>query len=70
MAEIDALGRETSFDYYADSTLQTRTDARGLVTEYSYDAAGQLDFIEYMDGESVVSDVDYAYDEIGYRMAR
>lgn len=66
-AETDALGRVTLYEYNADSTLTRRTDARGLVTEYAYDDAGRLALIEYLDGETVVDDVAYGYDEVGNR---
>jgi RHS repeat-associated protein len=68
-SEIDALGRVTSYTYNDDSTVATRTDARGLVTEYTYDAAKRLQLVEYMDGETLVDDVDYNYDDVGNRIS-
>jgi RHS repeat-associated protein len=66
-SETDALGRTTTYAYNADSTLQQRTDALGLVTKYFPDAAKQLSVMEFWSGSTLVSSVDYYYDDAGNR---
>jgi RHS repeat-associated protein len=66
-SETDALGRVTSYAYNGDSTLQQKTDARSLVTKYFPDAAHQLGVMEFWNGSTLVSSVDYYYDDAGNR---
>ena len=48
-----------TYDYYADGSLHHRTDARGVVTTYAYDAIGRVTSRTYSDSTPPVS---YFYD--------
>ncbi|HEY0172370.1 MAG TPA: RHS repeat-associated core domain-containing protein [Pyrinomonadaceae bacterium] len=48
-----------TFDHYADGSLHHRTDARGVVTTYGYDALGRITSRAYSDSTPPVS---YFYD--------
>ena len=54
-------GKGPSYTYTPDGKLATRTWARGMVTEYGYDALGQLVGIDYSDS---TPDVSYTYDRL------
>ena len=43
-------GKGPSYTYTPDGKLATRTWARGVVTEYGYDVAGELASVQYSDG--------------------
>lgn len=47
--------------------LDQRTDARGLVTKYIYDALNRLTDLDHYesDGETLVDSMDYTYDAVG-----
>jgi len=63
----DSLGRPTSvsapesgattYTYFDFGGVQTRTDARGIVTTYGYDGLNRLATISYSDGTPTVTDV-------------
>ena len=48
-----------TYDYYADGTIFHKTDARGVVTTYSYDELGRMTARDYSDN---TPDVAYFYD--------
>lgn len=57
-----ADGKGPSFSYTPDGKLSSRTWARGVVTLYDYDQAGQLSGVKYSDA---TPDVLYEYNRIG-----
>ena len=59
-------GKGPAYTYTPDGKLATRTWARGVVTEYGYDALGQFAGIDYSDS---TPDVTYAYDRIGRQLS-
>ena len=59
-------GKGTSYTYTPDGKLATRTWARGVVTEYGYDALGSLLSVNYSDA---TPDVTYTYDRIGRQLS-
>ena len=66
-SSVDALGRTTTYDYDAASNITGRTDARGLLTVYVPDEFNRVETIEYWDGQTLVDDVDFTYNEVGLR---
>jgi YD repeat-containing protein len=55
--------REVTVNYQYDAgRLTSRTDNRGITTNYAYDAIGRVTGISYSDGTPPVS---YAYDQYG-----
>jgi RHS repeat-associated protein len=63
----DPLSRETTYTYDAAGNLDTRTDARGLVTDYAYDSLNRLTNIDY--SGSTTPDVTFTYDDVGNRLS-
>ena len=59
-------GKGPSYTYSPDGKLATRTWARGVVTEYGYDALGSLLSVNYSDA---TPDVTYTYDRIGRQLS-
>ena len=59
---VNAGGRSIAYDYSADGKLIRRTNARGIVTHYAYDAAGDLEETAYSDGTPSAS---FARDRAG-----
>ena len=59
-------GKGPSYTYTPDGKLSTRTWARGVVTEYDYDALGQLAGIDYSDN---TPDVIYTYDRLNRQLS-
>ena len=59
-------GKGPSYTYTPDGKLATRTWARGMVTEYGYDGAGELASVQYSDS---TPDVAYTYDRIGRQLS-
>ena len=59
-------GKGTSYTYTPDGKLATRTWARGVVTEYDYDALGSLLSVNYSDA---TPDVAYTYDRLGRQLS-
>ena len=53
---------ELSYAYADSGRLATRTNARGIVTTYAYDAWGQLLSVDYAD---TTPDIAYTYDAMG-----
>ncbi|HTV55435.1 MAG TPA: RHS repeat-associated core domain-containing protein [Terriglobia bacterium] len=51
----------TGYTYDANSNLLTRTDARGIITTYGYDALNRPTGVQYSDGTPSVS---YVYDQV------
>jgi RHS repeat-associated protein len=72
VATTDALGRTTTYAYDDDDApiVITRTDARGLITEYQLDNLNRIDAIEYWDEThtNLESSVSYGYDDVGNRI--
>ncbi len=58
-----ADGHGPSYTYTAGGKLATRTWARGIVTTYGYDNAGQLQSMVYSDGTTPAAS--YSYDRLG-----
>ena len=59
-------GKGPSYTYSPDGKLATRTWARGVVTEYGYDALGSLLSVNYSDA---TPDVAYTYDRLGRQLS-
>ena len=55
-------GKGLAYTYTDDGRLATRTNARGIVTTYAYDAWGQLLSVDYADA---TPDIAYTYDAMG-----
>ena len=55
-------GKGLTYTYTDDGRLVTRTNARGIVTTYTYDDWGQLLSVDYADA---TPDIAYAYDALG-----
>ena len=53
----------TTYTYFNDGTPATRTDARGIITNYVYDDIGRLKDVTYSDGTPPVH---YDYDLNGF----
>ena len=68
VSTTDALGRTTSYAYDGVGNLVGRTDARGLATAYTYDELNRLALVEHFDGQTLVDDIDYTYDQVGSRL--
>jgi RHS repeat-associated protein len=49
---------DVDYTYYENNRLLTRTNARAQMTEYTYDAWGNIDLVDYPSGQT---DVDYEY---------
>ena len=62
LAKTYADGNGLTYTYTDDGRLATRTDARGIVTSYAYDAWGQLLSVDYADD---TPDIAYVYDAMG-----
>jgi hypothetical protein len=57
----------TTYTYYADDLLQSRTDARGATATYSYNGRHLPTSSSYRMAGSADIDVAYGYDEVGNR---
>ena len=66
LAKTYADGKGLSYTYINDGRLATRTNARGIVTTYAYDAWGQLFSIDYAD---TTPDIAYIYDAMGRQIS-
>lgn len=57
----------TSYEYYADGSLKTRTDARGVQTNYEYDGLGRVKSRSYVTPELLPATptMTYRYDGAG-----
>ena len=66
LAKTYADGKGLTYTYTNDGKLATRTNARGIVTTYSYDIWGQLLSVDYAD---TTPDIAYAYDAMGRRIS-
>ena len=64
LAKTYADGNGLTYTYTDDGRLATRTDARGIVTTYAYDAWGQLLSVDYSD---TTPDIAYTYDAMGHQ---
>ena len=62
LAKTYADGKGLTYTYTNDGRLATRTNARGIVTTYAYDAWGQLLSVDYAD---TTPDIAYVYDAMG-----
>ena len=62
LSKRDAAGNETRYSYNRADRLKTRTDARGIVTAYSYSPMGELAGTDYSDA---TPDLRFAYDRTG-----
>ena len=62
LSKAYADGKGLTYTYTDDSKLATRTNARGIVTTYAYDAWGQLLSVDYSDA---TPDIAYTYDAMG-----
>ena len=62
LAKTYADGKGLTYTYTDDGKLATRTNARGIVTTYAYDAWGQLLAVDYADA---TPDLAYTYDAMG-----
>ena len=60
--KLYADGKGPRYDYTPDGKLARRTWARGVVTEYTYDNAGQLILTTYSDNTPTIT---MAYDRVG-----
>ena len=60
--KVYADGQGPAYTYTADGKLASRNWARGIVTTYSYDGAGQLTNIDYSDN---TPDVSFTFDRLG-----
>ena len=56
----------TSYTFFNDGRVATRTDARGIVTNYSYDDVGRLTTVTYDNDGGVTPDVTHTYDQNGF----
>ena len=59
LTAADPESGTVSFEYYANGNLKNRTDARGIQTNYEYDAANRLTSRTYSDSTPAVT---YDYD--------
>jgi RHS repeat-associated protein len=64
--KVYADGKGPSYTYTTGGRLQTRTWARGVVTEYGYDSLGQLVSVNYSDGTPSVTNT---YDRLGRKLS-
>ena len=62
LSKAYADGKGLTYTYTDDGKLATRTNARGIVTTYTYDGWGQLTAIDYSDSTPSIA---YAYDAMG-----
>jgi YD repeat-containing protein len=62
--KLYADGKGPSYSYTPDGKLARRTWARGVVTDYTYDNAGNLTRIEY-DDNGVTPTISMTYDRVG-----
>ena len=63
VSKTDAALKSVNYTYTVDGKLATRTWARGIVTNYSYDSAtGQLLKVDYADA---TPDITYTYNRLG-----
>ena len=63
VSKTDAALKSVNYTYTVDGKLATRTWARGIVTNYSYDSAtGQLLKVDYADD---TPDITYTYNRLG-----
>jgi RHS repeat-associated protein len=67
ISETHPESGNTSYEYYNDGLLKTRTDARSITATYSYDAASRMTGVSYS-GESgtATPSVSMQYDQNGY----
>ena len=62
LAKTYADGKGLAYTYTNDGKIATRTNARGIVTTYTYDGWGQLLAIAYSD---LTTPIAYTYDALG-----
>ena len=62
--KLYADGHGPAYTYTADGKLLTRTWARGVVTTYAYDVAGQLETVSYSDNTPSTA---FSYDRLGHQ---
>ena len=62
--KVYADGKGPAYTYTSDGKLLTRTWARGIVTTYGYDVAGQLETVSYSDNTPGTA---FSYDRIGHQ---
>ncbi len=62
LSKRDAAGNQTRYSYNHSNRLETRTDARGIITAYSYSPMGELVATDYSDD---TPDLVFAYDRTG-----
>ncbi len=62
LSKQDAAGNQTRYSYNRADRLKTRTDARGIITTYSYSPMGELVETDYSDD---TPDLAFAYDRTG-----
>ncbi|MCF7855856.1 MAG: RHS repeat-associated core domain-containing protein, partial [Candidatus Pacebacteria bacterium] len=60
--KLNADGNGTTYTYTPQGQLASRTWARGIVTEYSYDALNQLTAVAYSDATPAAT---FTYDRLG-----
>ena len=63
--KLDANLKGASYGYYDNKLLASRLWARGLITGYSYNGAGDLETIDY--GDQITQDVTHSYHRDGRR---
>lgn len=59
---VTSAGRWATYSYYPSGRLKTRTNARGITTEYRYGNDGRLLEIQYSDD---TPDITFNYDRVG-----
>ena len=62
LSKRDAAGNQTRYSYNHSNRLKTRTDARGIITAYSYSPMEELVETDYSDD---TPDLFFAYDRTG-----
>lgn len=72
----DTTPAYTTYNYNEDDTIESKTDARGVVTSYEYNYRGQVDLIHYTLPQGanptllpLASDVSFEYDALGNRIS-
>jgi YD repeat-containing protein len=65
--ETNQLGDSRYYAYDDAGNLARYTDRNGRVTEYDYDALHRLIEERWLDGQTVLRTIDYAYDAAGHR---
>lgn len=65
--KVYADNKGTTYDYWPDGKLKTRSWERGETTDYAFDTLGQLTNINY--SASVTPDIDLVYNRMGQRLS-